>query len=147
MSTKDGLLAGGVVAALVLSLLAFVSRTADAPEPPRPGSAPPPEVPVELERKLAAAESRARRLEDALGRIEKRLAELESRGRRETAGAAHREHAAAEADPRAAEPVGLDELRRMGIDLPALRGIRIGGGDPARKLAPVSYTHLRSPRD
>ncbi|MHC5056502.1 MAG: hypothetical protein ACYTKD_17535 [Planctomycetota bacterium] len=141
MSKKDGLLAGGVVAALVLSFVAFLSHPGEAPEPPKLSAAPPTEVPAELERKVASVEARVRRIEDALGRLENRLEKaVEGAGahRRAERRAREPEHAAAAVPPRAAEPVALDELRRMGIDIPdfpALRGVGAGGGDPTGKLA------------
>jgi hypothetical protein len=152
MSTKDGLLAAGVALAFVLSAIAFMTRPGsdavplETSLPPETADVPAVEVPAGAEDQLASVEARMRRIEDAVGRLEKRIedaADSVARKAVEHRGAERRprppEHAAVAVDPRAAEPLGLDELRRMGIDipdLPAMRGVRLGGGEsPAKELA------------
>lgn len=135
MRTKDGLLAGGVVVAIMLSLFAVLSRPGGETEPQKLAPAPPPRVPAGLERKLAAAESRARNLEDALGllekRLEKRIADIESR--KPPVAAAH------PAIPMFEIPEEFRNMGRRGFFGAGLGhgtgNIAIGDAAPARKLA------------
>ncbi len=130
MSRRDVLLAG-IVVGFVLMTLFIAWHDAGDPELPIPVPSPSPGAPSGLEDRLASVEARMRRIEDALERMEKRLEKTVEGSAEETVAPA--------VDPRAAEPLGLDELRRMGIDIPDLgnmRGVRLGGGEsPAKELA------------
>ncbi|MHC4248155.1 MAG: hypothetical protein ACYS9X_03415 [Planctomycetota bacterium] len=144
MGAKDGLLAGGVVVAIVLSAFAFLSRPGDAPEPPKPAAASRPEVPAELERKLASVEARVERIEDALGRIEKavkkaaeeRVADLELRKPPAPAPAEVDIPGNVVIDvPEVVRDLGLEGLLRDRLG-PGARHVTLGGGgDPTSKLA------------
>jgi hypothetical protein len=79
MSVKDGLLACGVAVAIILSAFALLSRPGDARDEITPAPDRLATIQPALEGKLAEGESRARSLEDKLGRIEERVTRLESR--------------------------------------------------------------------
>jgi len=132
MSTKDGLVAAGVVVAVMLSLLALLSR-------PDGGAAPPDSdttASAELEGKLAWAESRARGLEGKIGRLEKRVADLESRRAAGAPAPADAPGHIAIDVPEAIRNMNLDELlrdrRAPGRET---RHFAHGGGDAVKELA------------
>jgi len=127
MSTKDGLFAAGAVVAVMLSLLALLSRPDREATPPVPPAAPMPAVTAEVEGKLARAEARARGIEGRIGNLEKRVTDLESRKNPATAPAP--------ADAPGHIVIDLPEAVRN-INLEELLRDRLGQGRGTRRFAP-----------
>jgi len=142
MSSKDGLVAAGVVVAVILSLMVLLSRpdrgaVPSVYDPDATGAA-------ELEGKLAWAEARARGIEGRIGNLEKRVADLESRRAAAPAPAPAGAPGHIVIDmPGAVRNINLEELLRDRLGQGrGTRRFAHGGGDPAKELAKaLDLTH------
>jgi len=144
MSSKDGLVAAGAVVAVVLSLIALLSRPEREAVPPVSPAAPMPAVTAELEGKLARAEARARDIESKITRLEKRVADLESRRAAAPAPAPADAPGHIVIDmPGAVRNINLEELLRDRLGQGrGTRRFAHGGGDPVKELAKaLDLTH------